>query len=294
MKLAAIDIGSNAMRLLVGEMFEHRDRMQINKLTLVRLPIRLGSDVFDNGFISESKSKDFIQGMKAFDIIQKIHQVDGIRACATSAMRDASNGKELAKKILKKTGIDIEIIDGKKEADLILSTFRLLSLKKDVPYLYIDVGGGSTELSVLINGESMASKSFKIGTVRMLSQSVTPETFDDLVSWVEEVTENFKLQKAIGTGGNINKLIKLCCPASVIEMDRSDLSDLYRAMRVLTPPERMMKWGLRSDRADVIVPASQIFLSIMDHAQLDSIIVPKVGLADGLLYDMYQQKMAEI
>jgi exopolyphosphatase/guanosine-5'-triphosphate,3'-diphosphate pyrophosphatase len=287
MKLAAIDIGSNAMRLLVGEVYEQNGTITINKSSLVRLPVRLGADVFENGWISPEKADEFIKGMEAFDIISDIHKVEGIRACATSAMRNAQNGSEVVIETFDKTGIKIEIIDGQVEADIILSTFHLLDLEKDVPYLYIDVGGGSTEISLLINGQAMASKSFKIGTVRMLAGKVKPKTTLKMLEWADRLKTEYHPQKAIGSGGNINKLVKLCCPYSENEMETSALNAIYKIMKDLTPEERMVEWGLRSDRADVIVPASEIYLGVIEHAGINTILVPKIGLADGLLYNMY-------
>ena len=294
MKLAAIDIGSNAIRLLIGEVYEQNGKVNISKSSLVRLPVRLGADVFETGSVSPEKAKDFIKGMEAFNIIKNIHEVKGLRACATSAMRNAKNGKELVKETFNKTGIEIEIIDGQTEADIILSTFHLLSLEKDMPYLYIDVGGGSTEISLLINGKAMASSSFNIGTVRMLTGKVNPETRSKMLTWVDHLKSEYQPQKAIGSGGNINKLIKLCCPLSENEMNISALRSIYKAMKILTPKERMINWGLRPDRADVIVPASEIYMSVMDHAGIDMILVPKIGLADGLLYNMYLELSKEI
>lgn len=294
MKLSAIDIGSNAIRLLIGEVYEQNGKVNISKSSLVRLPVRLGADVFETGSVSPEKAKDFIKGMEAFNIIKNIHEVKGLRACATSAMRNAKNGKELVKETFYKTGIEIEIIDGQTEADIILSTFHLLSLEKDMPYLYIDVGGGSTEISLLINGKAMASSSFNIGTVRMLTGKVNPETRSKMLTWVDHLKSEYHPQKAIGSGGNINKLIKLCCPLSESEMNISALRSIYKAMKILTPKERMINWGLRPDRADVIVPASEIYMSVMDHAGIDMILVPKIGLADGLLYNMYLELSKEI
>ena len=293
MKLAAIDIGSNAIRLLIGEVYEHNGLVNIDKLSLVRLPIRLGTDVFETGYISTEKAVDFIKGMQAFNIIKNIHKVKELRACATSAMRNAGNGKELVNKTLNETGIKIEIIDGQTEADIILSTFHLLSLEEDVPYLYIDVGGGSTEISLLINGKAMASSSFNIGTVRMLIGKVKPETRSKMLTWVDHLKSEYHPQKVIGSGGNINKLIKLCCPLSENEMDVTALQSIYDSMKSLSAEQRMVEWGLRSDRADVIVPASEIYLSIMKHSGINRVLVPKIGLADGLLYNMYLQYSKE-
>jgi len=294
MKLAAIDIGSNAIRLLIGEVYEQNGMVNISKSSLVRLPVRLGADVFETGSVSPEKAKDFIKGMEAFNIIKNIHKVKDLRACATSAMRNAKNGKELVEETFERTGIKIEIIDGQTEADIILSTFHLLSLEEDMPYLYIDVGGGSTEISLLINGKAMASSSFNIGTVRMLTGKVKPETRSKMLTWVDHLKSEYHPQKAIGSGGNINKLIKLCCPLSENEMDVTALQSIYESMKILSAEQRMVQWGLRSDRADVIVPASEIYLSIMKHSGINRILVPKIGLADGLLYNMYLEASEEI
>ena len=287
MKLAAIDIGSNAMRLLIGDVYEYEGKVQISKSSLVRLPIRLGEDVFRNGKIGSLKYNDFLRGMEAFNTIKSIHKVEATRACATSAMRNAENGKQLAKEALKKTGINIVIIDGQKEAGIILSTFNLLNLNNDTPYLYIDVGGGSTEISLLINGNAVVSKSFKLGTVRILADKVKPKTFENLLDWIDEIKNKYHPKSAIGSGGNINRLVKICDSASEDEVYIDSLRSIYNSMKNYSAKERMVKWELRADRADVIVPAIKIYLNVIEHAGIDSIMVPKIGLADGLLYNMY-------
>lgn len=291
MKFAAIDIGSNAMRLLIGEVLEMDNKVHISKLSLVRLPIRLGSDVFNEGRISQGKEEDFIQGMEAFKIIMNIHKVEDYRAYATSAMRTAENGLEVAEKVLEKTGIQIRIIDGDEEADIILSTFHLLALNENTPYLYIDVGGGSTEISLLIDGKAKASHSFQIGTVRMLENSVEKGVWDEMLTWVDVLKEKYHPKVAIGSGGNINKIIKLCCNDNEIEMNKELMRSLLSEMEEMTIQERMLKWDLRSDRADVIVHASSIYLNVMDHAGIESILIPKIGLADGILYHLYNEAM---
>jgi len=287
LKLAGIDIGSNAMRLLIGEVVEFNDKIHISKLSLIRLPIRLGSDVFDHGEISIQKEKDFINGMSAFKTIMDIHKVEGYRACATSAMRGANNGPSIVEKTRKETGISIEIIDGDTEAEIILSTFHLLSLEEHTPYLYIDVGGGSTEISLLLNGKSAASHSFKIGTVRILGNNVKDEEWSSMLAWVKELKREFHPKKAIGSGGNINKIIKLCCNDNENIMDVSLMKALLNEMEAMSVKERMLQWDLRSDRADVIVPASNIYLKVLEKAGISTIIIPKIGLADGLLYKQY-------
>lgn len=289
MKFAGIDIGSNAMRLLIGEVIELNSKVHISKLSLVRLPIRLGGDVFDTGEISPQKEKDFIKGMEAFKIIMDIHKVEAYKAFATSAMRTAKNGNEVVDEVFKETGIEIEIIDGEKEAEIIQSTFHLLSLEKNIPYLYIDVGGGSTEISLLINGKSKASHSFMIGTVRMLQNKVPEGEWDKMLSWVDILKEKYHPKIAIGSGGNINKIIKLFYQNNEQILNVDLIRSLLEEMENLTIEERMQKWDFRSDRADVIVPAAQIYLNVLDHAGIQTIFIPKIGLADGILYHLYSE-----
>ena len=291
MKFGGIDVGSNAMRLLIGEVIEVDNIVRISKLSLVRLPVRLGGDVFENGIISPQKEVDFINGMEAFRIIMGIHQVSDYRACATSAMRNALNGADIAEKTFKKTGIDLEIIDGDKEGEIILSTFHLLSLDQNKPYLYIDVGGGSTEISLLIGGKAEMSHSFNVGTVRMLSNKIPEGEWDNMLAWADDVSSRYKPEFAIGTGGNINKIIKLCCQNNEMIMNVNLMRQLSETMSNMSVQERMIRWDLRSDRADVIVPASQIYLNVLEHVGISSIIVPKLGLADGLLYSMFKKAM---
>ena len=294
MKFAGIDIGSNAMRLLIGEVFERDNKVRVSKLSLVRLPIRLGGDVFDTGRISLLKENDFIKGMEAFKIIMDIHQVVNYRALATSAMRNAENGYEVAKKVFSKTGIEIEIIDGDKEANIILSTFHLLTLESNTPYLYIDVGGGSTEISLIIDGKSRASHSFKIGTVRMLQNKYDESEWDEMLAWVKILKDRFQPKVAIGSGGNINKIIKLCCFSNEPILKVELMHTLYNEMEAMSVEERMQKWDLRNDRADVIVPASEIYLKVLEQAEIENIYVPKIGLADGMLYQLYREAIANL
>jgi len=288
LKFAGIDIGSNAMRLLIGEVLETNNKVHVGKLSLVRLPVRLGSDVFDTGYISPQKEIDFINGIEAFRIIMNIHQVEGYKAFATSAMRNAINGNEIVKKTFEKTGIEIEIIDGDKEGETILSTFHLLTLDPNKPYLYIDVGGGSTEISLLINGKSEINHSFNVGTVRLLSEKIPEGEWDAMLSWTDKVSEKYKPEFAIGTGGNINKLIKLCCQNNEMVLNVELMRNIAEEMKDMTIQERMQKWDLRSDRADVIVHAAQIYLNVLEHVGISSIIVPKLGLADGIIYNLYK------
>lgn len=277
------------MRILIGEVYDLNNEIHISKLSLVRLPIRLGSDVFNDGRISSQLKRDFIKGMQAFKLIMDIHKVEGYKACATSAMRTANNGINIVKDTLDETGLEIEIISGDQEAEFILSTFHLLSLKQDIPYLYIDVGGGSTEISLLINGKAEASHSFEIGTVRILQNKVKENEREAMLTWVDELKEKFKPKFAIGSGGNINKIIKLCCHDNENILQVELMRSLSAELQKVTLLERMQRWDLRSDRADVIIPAAQIYLDVVDHAGISSIMIPKIGLADGLLYSLYKE-----
>ena len=293
MKLAAIDIGSNAIRLLIAEMLEVDQKAHISKLSLVRLPIRLGSDVFLHGKVSDEKRREFIKGIGVFKSIAEIHGVKGLIAAATSAMRTASNGDQIVAEVKKETGIDIQIIDGDKEADIILSTFHFLSLEDNTPYLYIDVGGGSTEISLLINGKAKASHSFKVGTVRMMEDIVEGQEWEGMKDWTLDLAQKYAPKFAIGSGGNINKIIKLCNPGNEMAISWDQINDLKKEMESVSFKERMVKWDLRSDRADVIIPASNIYLSVMKKAGITEIIVPKIGLSDGLIYHLYKEQKVD-
>jgi exopolyphosphatase/guanosine-5'-triphosphate,3'-diphosphate pyrophosphatase len=289
LKYAGIDIGSNAMRLLIAELIDVSNEVSFTKLGYVRLPIRLGSDVFKTGEISPEKEADFIKGMEAFKLIMGIYKVKDYKAYATSAMRTAINGRKVVEDVFKKTGLKIEIINGDKEAEIIQSTFHLLSLEKNTPYLYIDVGGGSTEISLLLDGKSEGRLSFKIGTVRMLQNKVAEGEWEKMLAWVDVLRDRFHPKIAIGSGGNINKIIKLCCKNEEELLNINNLRFLSEEMKSMTVEERMLKWDLKNDRADVIVPASEIFLAILSHAGIDTIYIPKVGLADGILYHLHKE-----
>lgn len=288
MKFGAIDIGSNAVRLLITHVFESETGPIFKKSSLVRVPVRLGEDVFTNGFISEEKQRKMVQTMGAFKLLLDVHGVVSYRACGTSAMRNASNGEELTERIAEEAGIDIEIIQGRKEADIIFSNHFEERLLKDRSYLYIDVGGGSTEITVFSNKKPVASRSFRIGTIRLLSGKVEPEYWDKLLNWVGKHTEGLDNLDAIGSGGNINKLYKMAEIPGRKPMSYKKLKDLHHLLRDLTFEQRISQLGLNPDRADVIIPACEIFRAILKRAKIKNILVPEFGLSDGIARLLYE------
>ena len=290
MKFGAIDIGSNAVRLLITNVFETETGPVFKKSSLVRVPIRLGEDVFMNGFISEEKQRKMVQTMGAFKLLLDVHGVVSYRACATSAMRNATNGEELVEEISEKSEIDIEIIQGKKEADIIFSNHFEEHLFGDRSYLYIDVGGGSTELTIFSNNKPVASRSFRIGTIRLLNNKVEAEYWEKLLKWVEENTKGLGKLDGIGSGGNIDKLYKMAEVTGGEPLRYKQLKELHVLLREMSYEDRVIKLGLNADRADVIVPACEIFRAIMKRAKIKDMIVPQFGLSDGitrLLYEDY-------
>ncbi|MCF8275292.1 MAG: exopolyphosphatase [Flavobacteriales bacterium] len=294
LKFGAIDIGSNAVRLLITNVFESENGPVFKKSSLVRVPVRLGEDVFTTGAISANKKEKLVDTMRAFRLLLGVHEVVSFRACATSAMRNATNGEELVERISEEAGLDIEIIQGKKEADIIFSNHFEERLQNDRSYLYIDVGGGSTELTVFSNNKPVASRSFRIGTLRLLNNKVEPEYWEKLLSWVEEKTEGMEKLDAIGSGGNINKLYKMAEIPGRLPLGRGKLKELHVLLREMSFEDRIAKLGLNPDRADVIVPACEIFRAILKRAKIKDIIVPEFGLSDGitrLLYENYKAKV---
>ena len=287
-RYAAIDIGSNGIRLLIAKVVEINGITSVQKLSLTRVPIRLGEDVFTNGSISEEKIKLFLKTIRAFKLLIEIYQVKDFRAVATSAMREAKNGNEIAALIKEKTDIDISLIDGKMEADLIFSTIHTQKISKDDSYLFIDVGGGSTEITIFDKGKRADSKSFKIGTVRLLEGKVNEKNWKELSSWLKNVSNSDKNFKAIGTGGNINRYFKLANNKYLEPVKYEVINELYQDLESLTKEERAEKYRLRYDRADVIVPAGKIYLTVLEQCGIDEIIVPKIGLSDGIVYYLYK------
>ena len=289
-KYAAIDIGSNAVRILVTNVVSYKKKTVFLKNALVRVPIRLGQDAFTNGNISDKNIKRMIKSMKAFKLLMEVHGVKDYLAFATSALRDAKNGSYLVEKVLKKSGIKIEIIDGKKEAKIISNTNVFDTINKEKTFLYVDIGGGSTEFSVLINGKRNQSKSFKIGTVRMLNLKVEQVTLDEAESWVRRHTLMHERIYLLGTGGNINKLHKIANINDNRPLSYLTLNTLYNQLDALTYEERIVDLGLNPDRSDVILLAAKLFIKILNWSGAKDIYVPKVGLSDGMIRELYKRK----
>lgn len=287
MQYAAIDIGTNAARLLIGEVSEVEGASFVKKLSYTRIPLRLGESVFDTGIIPEKKQADFRKSMQAFKLISELFDVQKLRACATSAMREAKNGQEVQKMIFEETGVNIEIIPGAEEAKLILSTFFLMGIDKSIPFIVIDVGGGSTEVSVFENGVRTASKSFRIGTIRLLKEKVSKDIWIQINNWVSKHVDLNIVRHIYATGGNINKVHKLLGAGHMEPIEFHEMKALRDELNGLTLVERMTRYQLRPDRADVIVPALDIYLYIMRELKCESIIVPKIGLSDGMIYNMH-------
>ena len=281
---AGIDIGSNAVRLLIKCLNEPGSTEPLSKVQLVRVPLRLGEDAFVDGRISKKKSKQLISLMKAYHELMEIYEVEAFRACATSAMRDAENGMELVEKIYEKTGIKIEIIDGREEAQLISSDLiRALSGQEEETFLYIDVGGGSTELNLVRGSDLIESRSFDIGTIRQLRGKVRDEERESFGTYVQHLKETYGTLRLVGTGGNINKLLRLGAPserANICNLPVANLRAVADELRQYTPVERMLIFRLKPDRAEVIVPAADIFLLVAEITEATEIIVPTKGLAD--------------
>lgn len=287
---AAIDIGSNAVRLLIKKVTKKADgSVKFAKSILLRVPLRLGFDVFGKGEITEAKEERMRRLMKAYNHLMKIYGVEKYRVCATSAMRDAKNGPEIIKKIKKSTGIEIEIIDGKEEAQMVYNNHIECMEDRCGNYMYVDVGGGSTEVNLLINGDLKYSKSFNIGTVRILTGGVTDEAWDKMKKEVAEAVKEYPVVNIIGSGGNINKLYRLV-ETKDKEKKRIPIESLKKTfdqLEPLTPEERMETFNLKADRADVIVPAGKIFLTLADTLHAQYIYVPEIGLADGIIDSLY-------
>lgn len=291
MKFAAIDIGTNAARLLVGEVNADDDITTIQKISYSRIPLRLGLEVFDNGRISEKKTGDFVKAMNAFRLISEIFDVKQLRACATSAMREAENGLEVRDEIFEETGINIDIISGDEEAELIFGTFFLLDFDKTIPFIVVDVGGGSTEVSVFEKGERVAARSFQVGTLRLLQGKTDPNIWSDIHDWLDEHVDLDTVHQIFATGGNINKTHKILGGSYMEPLYLHEIQDLKDELDPLSIKERIHRYQLKPDRADVIVPALEIYLYILKELNCHEIIVPKIGLSDGMIYSMYLNQL---
>ncbi len=290
MKLAAIDIGTNACRLLISEVIPvEGGQTKFNKLNLVRIPLRLGFDVFETGEISKEKRGMLFQSMKAYSHIMNAYGVTKHIAVATSAMRDAKNRKEIVQKVFLETGINIQVISGDFEASLIYESHIAEKLDQDTNYLYVDVGGGSTELTLISKGQLIFKESFKIGTIRLLKNQVSEADWDYMKTTLKEATKNYTKLLAIGTGGNINKVFSLSKRKDGKTLDIEMLKAYYKEFSSCSLEERIQLYQLREDRADVIVPALLIYTQVMKWTSIDEILVPKVGLVDGLIQHLYEE-----
>jgi len=291
LKLAAIDIGSNAARLLITEVTEdENNKATFTKLSLVRVPIRLGFDVFDTGKISDRRINLLLHTMKGFLNLTNAFEVKAMKTCATSAMRDASNSKEIISLVKEKTGIDIEVISGSQEASLVFENHIAENLDKEHSYLYIDVGGGSTELTFFSNNEMIFKDSFNIGTIRLLKNQVTDSLWDDMKLDIKSKTKGFKTVTAIGSGGNINKVFSISKRKEGKPLSMDLIRDYYKELSNVSLQDRIKIYKLKEDRADVIVPALKIYLSAMRWAGASEIYVPKIGLADGLVHHLWEEQ----
>ena len=290
---AAIDIGSNAVRLLIKQVVESGEHPKLNKALLVRVPLRLGFDVFSQGRISDKKEKNMIRLMKSFKQLMKIYGTDIYRACATSAMRDAANGAQIIKHVEKESGIRIEIIDGQEEARIVYENHIESMRERKGNFMYVDVGGGSTEINLISDGSLVCSRSYNIGTVRILNNAATEEEWSRMRKDMKKLAQSYPGIELIGSGGNINKLVKMVKGRDkrYPKMTVASLRELYDTLKPLSVKERIETFDLKPDRADVIVPAAEIFLTIAGILGSATIYVPVIGLADGIIDDLYSRSL---
>jgi len=290
LRLAAIDIGSNAARLLITDVLKGpQGNTEFIKAALVRAPLRLGFEVFDKGVIPPNKVEKIIKTMKSYKLLLEVYEVKHLKACATSAMRDAANGAEIIRKVKAETGIEIKIISGQEEASLIYENHIAEGMTKEESYLYIDVGGGSTELTFFSDGKLVFKESFNIGTIRLLKNQVNESLWDEMKEFIKERTKGYHHVTAIGSGGNINKIFSLSKRKEGKPLFLDLLRDYFKEFSNITVNQRMTLYHLREDRADVIVPALLIYINVMRWADTEEIYVPKIGLADGLIHTLYEE-----
>ncbi|QKG79508.1 Ppx/GppA phosphatase family protein [Tenuifilum thalassicum] len=288
LKFAAIDIGSNAARLLLSNVVEDGEDVIFKKSSLVRVPIRLGEDAFSKGYISELRSEKLVKTMIAFKNLMEVNDVVMYKACATSAMRSSSNSNELVERVKEIADIDIEIIDGRREAEIIFANGVAELLDGNSSYMYVDVGGGSTELTLFEDGKAKAASSFNIGTIRMLKKTIGKSDFDSLKEWVKKNIDKSAKPKIIGSGGNINKLYKMAKKTNLEPLSNKEIKNLYEFISSYTLEDRIKILGLNPDRADVIIPATKIFLKLMKWSGAKEIIVPTIGISDGIVRTLYR------
>ena len=290
MRLAAIDIGSNAARLLIIDVVPGpAGKSEFVKLTLVRVPLRLGFDVFEKGLISEEKELMLIKTIQSYKLLIDVYNVKDYITAATSAMRDASNAKEILQKVKAESGVDIKVITGEEEASFIYENHVAENLNTQESYLYIDVGGGSTELSFFSDGKLVSKESFNIGTIRLLKNQVTEDHWNQMKKFIKEKTTGYHHITAIGSGGNINKIFSLSKRKEGKPLNLELLRNYYKEFSSLSLTQRISMYKLREDRADVIVPALLIYINVMKWADTEEVFVPKIGLADGLIHILYDR-----
>ena len=294
MRYAAIDIGSNAVRLLIADIIQNNGSISFKKNTLIRVPLRLGDDAFLNQHISDKKAVYLIKSMQAFRNLMDVYKVQDYMAFATSAMREAKNGQEVVFRVKEEAQIDLEIIQGQKEAKIIYASHAEQTIDKSKNYLYVDVGGGSTELSLFSEGELYASRSFNIGTIRMLDNQDKEETWNEMHDFIRENTKTFKGISGIGTGGNINKLYKLSEEKNDVPLSFNKLKTLYNYLNSFSLKDRINVLGLNQDRADVIIPACEIYITVMKWAGIKNIYVPSVGMVDGIIQTLIEKNFQKI
>ncbi len=293
MRYAAIDIGSNAVRLLIADIIENNGAISFKKNTLIRVPLRLGDDAFLDHTLSDKKAADLVKTMHAFRNLMDVYKVVDYMAYATSAMREAKNGEQVASHIRSETNIDLEVISGQTEAKIIYTSHIEQTIDKSKNYLYVDVGGGSTELSLFSAGELWASKSFDIGTIRMLDNQDSEESWEDMKDFLRENTRQFKMISGIGTGGNINKLYRLSEEKDNAPLTFGKLKSLYTYLGSFSLKDRINVLGLNVDRADVIIPACEIYMTVMKNANIKSLYVPTVGLVDGIIQTLIEKNFSK-
>lgn len=293
-KFAAIDVGSNAIRVLISNIIESKEGVYFQKNALVRAPIRLGEDSFTLGEISKKNIKRMVKAMRAFKLLMKVHGVSHYQAFATSALREANNSIEVIDHVKKKAGIKIEIIDGRKEAEVISYSKLSEFLNSQKTFLFVDVGGGSTEFTIIDEGKRISSKSFKIGTVRLINDLVDDRVWKAIQGWIEKNAKPYRKITLIGSGGNINKLFKLSNIKEGKPLSLIKLNQIYLELESLTYEERLLKFELNPDRADVIIPAAKIYLKSLKWSGGQKIYVPKFGLSDGMIKYMYKNGKKKI
>lgn len=291
MLYAAIDIGSNAVRLLFANVFKKQGIIRVEKASLIRIPLQLGKDVFKSNKISSARAKKFINTMKAFKLLIDVYKPEDYIACATAAMREAENKEDILRKVKAETGLNIHLIDGALEAKIIRSANIKAFNNSDTLTLLIDVGGGSTELSLEKGNTLIDSKSFKLGTIRLLDEKYDKDIWNKIFKWLDQYKNDFGQINCLGTGGNINKYTKLYGDNEAKTLSYTALKKGYKELKNISANDRAEKYGLRPDRADVIVPAGKIYIEIMKHIRASAIFVPRVGLVDGLVLGLYEKSV---